>query len=243
MLNVLPGLIGQFLTLRSVMKIDRKFAEQVKIQEEAIARLNSALISTQGIAGLTIKDFDKMADALQKTSTRTKAEIANTQSILAAFTNIRGEVFQQAAQASLNLADAFEMDLAQVTRSIGKALQNPVKGMLALQRIGLGLTPVIQNQVKNMMAMNDVLGAQKALLEFLGTRLNYTSELLAKTLPGAIQQTKNAWDNLFRVGQTEGVEKYRQSLLQLKDALESVPIKEFFCRRRIWLVYNKSNGS
>ena len=228
LLNVLPGCISQFLTLRSVMKIDRKFTEQVKIQEEAIARLNSALISTKGIAGLTIKDFDKMADALQKTSTRTRAEIANTQSILAAFTNIRGEVFQQAAQASLNLADAFEMDLAQVTRSIGKALQDPVKGMLALQRIGLGLTPVIQNQVKNMMAMNDVLGAQKALLEFLGTRLNYTSELLAKTLPGAIQQTKNAWDNLFRVGQTKGVEKYRQSLLKLKDALESVPIKEFF---------------
>ena len=228
LLNVLPGCISQFLTLRSVMKINRKFTEQVKIQEEAIARLNSALISTKGIAGLTIKDFDKMAEALQKTSTRTRAEIANTQSILAAFTNIRGEIFQQAAQASINLADAFEMDLAQVTRSIGKALQDPVRGMLALQRIGLGLTPVIQNQVKNMMAMNDVLGAQKALLEFLGTRLNYTSELLAKTLPGAIQQTKNAWDNLFRVGQTEGVERYRQSLLKLKETLESVPIKEFF---------------
>lgn len=39
MLNVLPGLIGQFLSLRSVMKMDRKFTEQVKIQEEAIARL------------------------------------------------------------------------------------------------------------------------------------------------------------------------------------------------------------
>ena len=221
-------LISSFGVLRTVMKIDNKFTEQVKIQEEAVARLGSAIRSTGGIAGLTIKDFDKMAQSLQNASTRTMAEITNTQSIIAAFTNIRSKVFSDTMTTVLNLADAFEMDLTQVARSVGKALQNPTKGMLSLQRIGLGLTPVIQAQVKAFMSVNDVLSAQNLILDFLKTRLNWTSEMLAATLPGAIQQTKNAWDNLFRVGGTEGTERYRKSLIELRDALQTDEMKEFF---------------
>lgn len=226
--KVITPLISSFGVLRTVMKIDNKFTEQVKIQEEAVARLGSAIRSTGGIAGLTIKDFDKMAESLQNASTRTMAEITNTQSIIAAFTNIRGKVFTDTMTTVLNLADAFEMDLTQVARSVGKALQNPTKGMLSLQRIGLGLTPVVQAQVKAFMSVNDVLSAQNLILDFLKTRLDWTSEMLAATLPGAIQQTKNAWDNLFRVGGTEGTERYRKSLIELRDALQTDEMKEFF---------------
>ena len=47
---------------------------------------------------------------------------------------------------------------------VGKALNDPLKGLTALSRIGVQFTAQQQEQIKAMVEVGDVAGAQKIIL-------------------------------------------------------------------------------
>ena len=101
-------------------------------QEKAEAKLNAVLKSTAGVAGLTSKELTNMASSLQEVTTFGDEAIIEAQSLLLTFTKVGEDVFPQATETILNMSEAMGTDLKSSTVQLGKALNDPVKGISAL---------------------------------------------------------------------------------------------------------------
>jgi hypothetical protein len=164
-------------------------------QENALQELNAVLESTKGIAGVTADELTKMAAGLQKVTTFGDEAIISGQSMLLTFTNIGKEVFPQATETMLNLAQKFgSMDQASIM--LGKALNDPIAGVTALRRVGIQLSDQQEQQIKNFMAVNDIASAQKVILGELETQFGGLARAMAETSEGKIKQLKNAFGDL-----------------------------------------------
>jgi phage-related minor tail protein len=101
--------------------------------------------------------------------------IINSQNVLLTFTKVRNEagkgndIFTQGTKAALNLSTALGTDLQASTIQVGKALNDPIKGVTALQRVGVSFTAAQKDQIAAMVKSGDTMGAQKLILGELST--------------------------------------------------------------------------
>lgn len=137
-----------------------------------IGRETERVIRTTGAAAWT--SADQVGDLAQAISDKTGADdeaIQSGSNLLLTFTNIHNEVgagndiFDQATQAALDMSTALGSDMSSASIQLGKALNDPIKGVTALSKAGVSFTQQQRDQIKAMVAVGDVLGAQKIVLQ------------------------------------------------------------------------------
>jgi hypothetical protein len=117
------------------------------------------------------------------------------------FTNIGADVFPQATETILNMADAMGTDLKTQAIQVGKALNDPILGVTALRRVGVQLSDQQQQLVKDFVKTGNISKAQAVILGELETQFGGVARASAKTLGGALQQLSNiAGDAFERIG-------------------------------------------
>ena len=133
------------------------------------AKLDAVLASTGGAAGVTGDEIRKLAGDLQLvTDFEDDATIAAA-GVLATFTQIRGDVFKQAIVSAQNLSAVMGQDLQSSVVQIGKALNDPIKGIQALSRVGVSFTEQQKAQIAQMTKAGNIAGAQAIILKELQT--------------------------------------------------------------------------
>jgi hypothetical protein len=179
----------------------RKIAiESIDAQKNA-AQLNAVLKSTGGIAGVSAGEIDELASSLQRTTTYGDDAVKSAASLLLTFTNIRGEVFKNTLPAITDLATAMGQDLNQSAIQVGKALNDPIKGVTALQRVGVSFSESQKAVIKNLVETNRLAEAQGVILKELNVQFGGSAEAARNTLGGALTALGNSWDDLFEVTQ------------------------------------------
>ncbi|MGH2478108.1 MAG: phage tail protein, partial [Ktedonobacteraceae bacterium] len=169
--------------------------------QQILAQTVQALKSTKAASGETASSIDDLANSLSQVTPFSEDAIAQTENLELTFTNIGKNVFPQATQAILDVSQAMHQDLQSSAIQVGKALGDPLTGMTALQRIGVTFTAQEKEQIKTMMAHNDVMGAQKIILKELNTEFGGSAEAAGKTLGGALDILKNKFEDLkIKVG-------------------------------------------
>ena len=161
-------------------------------QEKAEAKLNAVLKSTAGVAGLTSKELTNMASSLQEVTTFGDEAIIEAQSLLLTFTKVGEDVFPQATETILNMSEAMGTDLKSSTVQLGKALNDPVKGISALSRVGVQLTDIQIEQIKAFSELGDMASAQKVILGELETQFGGLARATSETMAGSLEQMNNA---------------------------------------------------
>lgn len=164
-----------------------------KAQEQSIAAVEAALRSMGDGAGFTKDELVKMAGVLQSSSLYGDEEILQKVTAnLLTFGNISGEVFERAQQSALDLSARLGQDLQSSTLMLGKALNDPIKGITALTRVGVSFTEQQKEQIKAMAEAGDVAGAQALILAELEKQYAGQAQALANTDSGKITQAMNA---------------------------------------------------
>lgn len=131
----------------------------------AAGQVNAALESMGGASGKTADELSKTAESLRNLTGIDDDEIlTKVTSNLLTFGNVAGTVFDRAQVAALDLATRMGGDLQAATLTIGKALNDPVKGLTALGRAGIQFTAQQKEQIKQMVAVGDAAGAQSIML-------------------------------------------------------------------------------
>lgn len=134
------------------------------------AQTNAVVKSTGGAAGVTVEHVDKLAHSLQNLSGVQDESIQTGQNMLLTFTNVKNgvgkgaDIFDQASRAMLDMSIATGSDARTAALQLGKALNDPVKGVTALRRVGVQFTKEQQNQIKTLAESGDLMGAQKMIL-------------------------------------------------------------------------------
>lgn len=155
-----------------ILKFANDSIEAWKIQETAIANVEAGLKSTGGAIGLTSKQLQNMASAWQKVGIfGDEAILQNITAQLLTFGSIGKENFDKMQGAAMDITaklygvKASGEQLRDVTIMLGKAMDDPAKGMTALRRRGIQFTEQQENMIKVMQATQGRSIAQAYLLK------------------------------------------------------------------------------
>lgn len=154
---------------------------------EAVATANATVGNVLGNMGMD-KATDRVlayADALEKSLGIDEKTIKATQGKLATFSELAssadtaGGAFDRATMAALDMAAAGFGTAEQNAVQLGKALQDPVKGITALQRSGVTFTQAQKDMIAAMVESGDTAGAQNLILAELEKQVGGTAEATA----------------------------------------------------------------
>jgi len=188
---------GQTLTRSLTLPLLALGAVSVKAfdeQAKAIAQVEAGLESTGEAAGFTSEQLQKMASDLQtKTLFGDEDILQNATAQLLTFTNIAGEQFAKTQIAVTNLATkSFRGDLKSASIQLGKALNDPVANLGALNRAGIQFSDDQKAVIKSLVETNRLADAQNLILKELETQFGGSAEAAAKAGAGGFKQLQNA---------------------------------------------------
>jgi hypothetical protein len=216
------GLLAGIAVAATIQKIIASTVEA----ENAIRQLEARLRSTGGVAGVTSQELQSLAKELQAVTTYTADAILGMQGVLLTFQNIRGENVEAATRAVLDLSAALGQDLQSSAAQVGRALNDPLKGITALQKIGVTFSTSQKQLIKSLVDAGNIAAAQGVILKQLSVAYGGAAVAAGNTLGGALQQLKNSFDNLFTA--ESGVSDLTKAVQDLNAALQMAGVSESF---------------
>jgi hypothetical protein len=176
-----------FAVAAGVAELDRMNVE--------LAKTEAILTATGFASGKTAIALQEQAKAIALATLASTQGIQQAQAKLLTFDKIHGEVFDSAIELTQDLATVFGGDAASQATQLGKALQDPVKGLTALNRVGVSFTKQQSDQVKAMVANGDTMKAQTVIIEALKAQVGGAGAAVAgDSLAGAFDTAGQRWD-------------------------------------------------
>jgi hypothetical protein len=160
-------------------------------------KLEAVLKATGGAAGLAADEIKNLASERQSLTNFSDEATIAASAMLATFKEIKGDIFKEAIVAAQDLSSVMEQDLKSSVVQLGKALNNPIKGVTALTRVGVDFTDQQIEQIKVMQKSGDILGAQKIILKELQTEFGGAAEAMAT---GSVQMKNSLGDITESIG-------------------------------------------
>jgi hypothetical protein len=161
--------------------------EKINAQTEAVLK---SMGNSAGVSAKHIQDLSSNLERLTASEAETIQEGAN---LLLTFRNIQNQVganndiFDQAVKMSVDLSRAMGTTASGEAIRLGKALNDPVKGVSALTRVGVSFTEQQKEQIKTLTASGDLLGAQKIILAELQAQFGGSGQAYAATFAGQVE--------------------------------------------------------
>jgi hypothetical protein len=193
--------------------------------EKATAQTNAVLKSTKGAAGQTAESIRNLAEKYEGlNATIDDKVIQSGENLLLTFTKIRKDAFEPALTAALNLNTRLgggEGGLQNAIKLVGKALNDPIKGLGALSKAGITFTKVQVDQIKAFIKNNDLMSAQALILGELGKRYGGAFAAEGGTAAAAVKGIGDAVEDLQK-GLASGLFPVVQKFLpKIREALAS----------------------
>jgi phage-related protein len=179
-MTALKGLVMGAIGAEAIIGGQQLFTSLIKQGGDAAKAtkvVSDAIKTTGGAAGVTAAEIEKMAGSQSRNTGVSKAAIEQSDALLLRFRNVRNEagagndVFNRTSQAALDMTAALNKGtvtaegLANTSRLLGKAMEDPAKAAGVLRRSGVDLSAQQQEQIKTLLKNNDTLGAQKVVLD------------------------------------------------------------------------------
>ena len=192
-------------------------------RNQASARLGQVLKNQGGATGKAAKAAEDYADSLSRKIGVDHVTIENAQTILASFHSVgdaagrNSVIFNGATKSAADLAAAGFGSITTNSKTLGKSLDDPTKGMTQLRRVGVTLTQTQQNQIKFFDGVGQHGKAQALLLKDVQDKVGGTA---AKTATST-QKMQVAYQDLQ--------ESIGQALLPILGSLQKIlqPIMGF----------------
>jgi phage-related protein len=178
------------------------FLKDATLDAEAAKTASNRLANTLRNAGDATGTWaarqDELAETLGRSLGIEDETIKAGQAVLATFQAVGREagkqsgVFDRATQAAIDLAAAGFGSIESNSVQLGKALQDPVRGLTALRRSGVDFTESQQEQIKALVESGDLLAAQRIILANVEGQVGGT----AVATTDASARMKAAWGEL-----------------------------------------------
>lgn len=153
-------------------------------QRAAIAQVDAAIASMGNTAGRSSEQLAKAADAMEMNSLF-DADVILTKvtANLLTFGNVSGEVFDRAQQAAIDMAQRMGSDPQAAAIMLGKALNDPIRGIAALSRVGVQLSESQKEQIKAFVKTGEAAKAQGIILAEVERQFSGAAKAAADTSP------------------------------------------------------------
>jgi hypothetical protein len=168
--------------------------------QKVSAQTGAALKSTGASAWVTKGQIEGLASSLSAMSGTDDEVIQSGENLLLTFKSIQNQVganndiFNQATAAALDMSVAFHQELGRSSIQLGKALEDPVKGVTALRRVGISFSESQIKMIKSLESTGQHLEAQKLILREVNKQVEGSAKAYGETLPGQLAKLRNSFD-------------------------------------------------
>lgn len=204
MMNAVKGGVMAYAGIQGVQALWNGAKDAIAAytkQAQAVAKVNQAITSTSGAAGLSLSQLQQEASALQKKTLFGDETILNDATAqLLTFTNIAGDNFLRTQRVALDLSTVLDGDLKSASIQLGKALNDPVANLSALSRSGIQFSTAQKAVIKELAETNRLAEAQKVILDELERQYGGQAETAAKVGGGWVQLGNVLGDLMEEIG-------------------------------------------
>ncbi len=170
-----------------------KNAQSLARIERINAQTAQTIQSMGNASNISAKEVEALAGSLENLTATEAETIQEGANLLLTFKNIQNQagagndIFNQTTAVMVDLARAMGTSASGEAIRLGKALNDPVKGIAALTRVGVSFTEQQKEQIKALAQSGDLLGAQKIILAELQTQFGGSGAAYAKTFSGQLE--------------------------------------------------------
>ncbi|HEX7930929.1 MAG TPA: hypothetical protein VF470_08515 [Sphingomicrobium sp.] len=196
----ITGMIQQALPMGAVIGVTGALAAGLGLtvkaaadSEVVMARTNSVLKSMGGASGQTAQSVSDLATHIMNLSGIDDEAVQTGENMLLTFGNIGKGVFPQATQAIADMATAMNQGMTpnaeqmqQQAILLGKALNDPVKGVTALRKEGVSLDESQQKLIATYMKHGQTAKAQQIILNELSKEFGGAAAASGQTFNGKL---------------------------------------------------------
>jgi hypothetical protein len=182
------GPIAAVVSVGALVKLGKDLTLAGEVAKTSNARIEQ-IASSMDLFGDNVGDVtDRLIANAEATALQTGIDqnsIKATQAKLLTFGNLAasadevGGAFDRALAAAIDLEAAGFGAAEQQAVALGKALNDPTKGLAALGRSGITFTEIEKEKIKALQESGDLLGAQEILLEAVEKQVGGTAEATA----------------------------------------------------------------
>lgn len=153
---------------------------------EAVAQIEAGLASMGNASGRSLDALKKNALELESASSfNADAILSDVTAQLLTFGEVADTQFDRAQQAALDMSTRLKTDLKSSAILVGKALNDPIKGLTAMTRVGITFTDQQKQMIKGMTEAGDVAGAQAVILAELERQYGGSAKAARDAAPGS----------------------------------------------------------
>lgn len=195
------GNLGAIGVDRAISGIASMAGDALDEAEEAakVSRVTGQLVKQTGADAWTSADqIDALSSRLSNLTAVDDEVIAQGANVLLTFKDVRNEVgkgndiFDRATASGLDLSAVMGGDLVGANKMLGKALNDPERGITALTRAGVNFSDQQKEQIRTLVESGDKLSAQKLILQEIEGQVGGTAEASAT----ATDKMKVMWGNV-----------------------------------------------
>ncbi|MGE8493640.1 phage tail length tape measure family protein [Comamonas sp.] len=223
----LGGVLGRIGAAVAGGAFYAKFISETIDAANEQAQLQAVLKSTSEAAGFTAEALNEMAESMSKKSVFSPGEINQAQTRMLSYSNVVGQQFPKAMQATIDMAQRMGMSVTQSAETIGKALDVPSEGLSALTKQGFRFTEAEKLLVEQLEETGNKAEAQAIILKSLESSYGGAAEAARGTFGGALTGLKNTINDLM-TGSGGSVDGLTQSVNDLSATLSSAETKQAF---------------
>lgn len=167
---------------------------------QALARIESinaqtaqTIKSMGDAANVSAEEVEALSNRLEALTATEAESIQEGANLLLTFGNISNQlgegndIFSQTTAIMVDMGQALKKGPVQTATMLGKALNDPIRGMAALRRVGVSFTEQQVEQVKALQESGDLMGAQKLILAELQNQYGGSGAAFAATFAGQLQ--------------------------------------------------------
>ncbi len=170
-------------------------------EAESVGRKLTNVLGNMGKAGAA-PELERLARTLQRQTGIDDEVIKGGETMLATFKNVAssagvvGGTFDRATRAAVDMSSVFG-SVQSASRVLGKALEDPVKGVALLRRANVTLTESQQEQIKAFVKTGETAKAQDVILQELNKRFGGSAVAAGGTISGQLTRLKNIWSDFM----------------------------------------------
>lgn len=175
-LSKIMGTLGVGFAVFKGLEFVKAGIEKVEELHQVTAQVQAALTSTNNAAGLSMAQLEESAKSLSSNTAFSRSDIFGMQSLLLTFTDVKDKIFNEAQPAIMDIATRMGGDLKGASIQVGKALNDPIRGMAALRRVGVSFSEGQKAVIKHLQETGNMAGAQKIILSELTKEFGGSAE-------------------------------------------------------------------
>lgn len=177
--------------------------------EVSMKTLEAQLQQTGNTAGFTAEQLDNMARSVAFSTLNSVEGVRGSISSLLAFTNVSGEIFEEAVAKAEDIAILRKTGTSQVIKRLGKILDNPVARYKELAEWGIEFNETQEDALLKAKALGDVYGQQRVILDAVSERFTDVAVSQADTLAGDVDTFSQKWETYWEMMGKKGIPALR----------------------------------